>query len=112
MAVKVISRASEIQWLKRAEGLSQVILLTKRLKYQGVLHYALKYALWALPDGGIIEIKDSGPLSADSRPYTINFNQVCQVVWTFLKDEITLISIDRDIGNLRVRVKKPKSASG
>ena len=61
-----------------------VTIHTKKIKYQGVLHYAIKYAAWSLKKNSTLLIRDNGPYEVVIRPYLISIYQVNQCVHQFL----------------------------
>ena len=71
------------------------------------MHYALKYSFWALKNKGILNIIDNGPYDVSIKPYRINFYQINQVIFQFLKDSVKLIR--RDFKNGTICLQKIKS---
>ncbi len=80
------------------------IIHTKKIKYQGVLHYAIKYAAWSLKKNAILLIKDNGPYEVVIRPYLISIYQVNQCVHQFLKAKVKTIKTDFRNGILEYKV--------
>jgi hypothetical protein len=81
-----------------------VTIHTKKIKYRGVLHYAIKYAAWSLKKKATLLIKDNGPYEVVIRPYLISIYQVNQCVHQFLKANVKPIKTDFDNGTLEYEV--------
>jgi hypothetical protein len=81
-----------------------VTIHTKKIKYRGVLHYAIKYAAWSLKKNSTLLIKDDGPYEVIIRPYLITIYQVNQCVQQFLKASVKTIKTDFDNGVLEYEV--------
>lgn len=81
-----------------------VTIYTKKIKYIGVLHYAIKYAAWSLKKKATLLIKDNGPYEVLIRPYLISIYQVNQCVHQFLKANVKTIKTDFKNGILEYKV--------
>lgn len=95
-----ISDKSDILRVKSLTGLREVVLDSKRIKYQGLLLHALKYALWAVRPYGIIRVKDNGPDHQGILPWTISFpivRQICQTVLGPYCEPPVICSASREI---------------
>lgn len=102
----IIKNLKDVYLLKNTRDLDEVIIYTRKLKYKGVLHYALKYAYWSLKDLGSLKIIDNGPFNIQIRPYSINFHQVIQLTHQFLKDGIELVDRNFEKGYANYIIKK------
>ena len=101
-----IRNVKDLEQLKSSKDLDKIILFTKYFKYQGLFHYALKYAYWSLKHQGQLIIKDNGPFHIGIRPYKINIYQVNQIVFQFLKDSVELVDRDFDKGIIKLKIIK------
>lgn len=99
-----IRTLKDLNRLKNLKDLDMVIIHTKRLKYKGLLHYALKYSYWSLKEEGELIIIDNGPFDIGIKPYKINIYQINQIVFQFLKDCVELVERDFSTGFIKLKV--------
>ncbi|MBN8751013.1 MAG: hypothetical protein J0I65_26460 [Variovorax sp.] len=83
--------------------LEKVLIQTERLKYRGLLPCALRYAVWAVRQGGVIEIQDHGRLDASSPAFEFTFNNVRRCVARFCSRDTDLVDLAPGLIRLRRR---------
>lgn len=93
--------------LKEARYLDSVVVESGAIKRAGVLRYALKYALWAVRPGGVIEIIDDGPRNYDVTPYQMPFSLVAQQAFKLFARDAECLDIDQ--AGMRLRFRRTKS---
>lgn len=101
-----IKNLKDIETLKYSiKKFDSIVIFTKKIKYRGVFHYALKYAFWHLKENGKLLIYDNGPYEILIRPYLFSVYQVNQCVHQFLKSEIKTLKTDFKRGILEYKKK-------
>tara|TARA_B100001057_G_C22871531_1_gene959206 strand:- start:9613 stop:10767 length:1155 start_codon:yes stop_codon:yes gene_type:complete len=103
----IVKNLKDIEKLKNLTDLDSVTIYSKKIKYNSLFHYALKYAFWSLKNNGILTIYDNGPFEIAMKPYKINIYQINQILFQFLKDSITLIDRDFKKGKIICIINKP-----
>lgn len=99
-----IHNIKDIESLKYSiKKFDSIVIFTKKIKYKGVLQYALKYAFWHLKENGKLIIFDNGPYEVLIRPYLLSVYQVNQCVHQFLKSDIKTLKTDFNKGILEYK---------
>lgn len=82
---------------------SAIHINTGLLKRAGVLRYAFKYAIWALPIGGELIVQDSPARGFGFSTRFVDFWQIKNELFKVLKDQVEVISLDEATGLIRLR---------
>lgn len=105
----MIKTIEDIYGLKyKYETYDEVTIHTKTLKYDGVLRYAFKYALWSLKTNGKLIIVDEAHRSYGKKVDYIDFWQVRHELFNSLKDKVELMTLENENGKLEVLKKSPE----
>lgn len=81
---------------RRMVDLDSVTVRTARLKYRNLLPHALKYAFWAVREGGSIIVEDDGAANAAPPAFMVSFNVVRQWAFKYIGSGCELASLDHD----------------
>jgi transposase InsO family protein len=90
----IVSDRASLAKLRTLYDLDEVVLQTSRLKYSGLVPCAVKYALWALRQGGRLIVEDTGRADATFVPFTVPFNLIRQWIFKFAGNDVELESFD------------------
>lgn len=107
-----IATVSDLYELRRQRLLDAVTIECGAIKRAGSLRYALKYALWAVRPGGIVDIVDDGPPGYDVRPFQIPFSVVTQQAFKLYDGDAICEDIDSAAMRLRFRRIRPLPRTG
>lgn len=94
MSTQIVSTRADLNDLYRHAGLNHILLHTNHFKYRGLMPLALKRSLYALREGGRLEIVDDGFSSTNSPPFEVPFNLIRQWTFKLLGRDTKLIKID------------------
>lgn len=107
-----VASVADLYQLRGLRLLDSVTLETRAIKRAGCLRHALKYALWAVRPGGMVEIVDDGPRNYDTVPYQIPFSLVLQQVFKLFDGEAECQDIDQAGMRLRFTRTRPEPERG
>ena len=108
----VVRTASDLYRLKRAEGLSSVVVDTKRLKFRNLVPHGLKYATWALRPGGTLLVRDNGANVYDLWPRFVSFKLMRQWTFKLLAADTELVRLDTVAGEIELVRRRPPTPPG
>lgn len=106
----IVSKAEHLAGLRNSHGLEGVTLQAAAFKHNGLLPYALRYALWAVAPGGTILVTDDGRKDADSPIYAAPFNLVSQWTFRMLGDDVEVVSFQP--GHIELVRRRPAPEPG
>ena len=89
-------KKEDIYALQSKTDVERIRIIAKGFKNNGTLLPALKYSLWALKQGGILEVFDSGPNSDHISPYNLPFSLIQMQVISALKENVEILKIDSE----------------
>lgn len=104
----IVSKAEHLAGLRKSHGLEGVTLHAAGFKHNGLLPYALRYALWAVAPGGTIVVTDDGRKDADSPIYATPFNLVSQWTFRMLGDDVEVVGFETG----RIELVRRRAAPG
>jgi hypothetical protein len=103
----IIRNISDLYILKSSEeSYDEVIICAEKLKYTGVIPYALKYAYWSLNLMGIIKIFDSPHSTFAFQKNKIGFWQVRYLCAKILGNFCDFIEVDNNKGEIILQKNK------
>lgn len=103
----IVSDYEDLYSLKEISGYyDEITIKLNKLKFQGLIRHAVKYANNALVTGGIMIIESSPFESYVLTRNKIDFWQVKYEVFGSLKDTIEILEVSNAEGRLRLQKKK------
>lgn len=84
-------------------GVAKIQIHSKRFRRSGTLRHALKYSLWALMPGGILEIFDSPSAGEGYSTHQYNFWHIRHELFKSIGKDLEIESIDSRQGHLLAR---------
>ncbi len=106
----IVSHPRDLPLLRDSRDVEAVTLHAGSLKHNGLLPYALRYALWAVAPGGRILITDKAEKDPDSPIFEVPFNIVSQWTFRMLGDDVEVASFKP--GEIELRRRRPVPAAG
>lgn len=106
----IVRHARDLPLLRDSRDLEAVTLHAGALKHNGLLPYALRYALWAVAPGGRILVTDKGQKNPDSPIYEVPFNIVSQWTFRMLGDDVEVANFKP--GEIELIRRRPVPATG
>lgn len=107
-----ISRSDDLGAARQRRMVDRVTIYTQRLKHRGLLPYALKYGLWALKPGGVLEIWDEGSNNYSMNAFAMPFEAVRHCVFGCLGSDVAIEAVDLARKHLVFRRQLPLTPSG
>lgn len=112
MSTQEVRTRADLIALYRQTGLDHVRLHTQHFKYRGLMPLALKRSLYALREGGRLEIVDGGFFSVNSPPFEVPFNLIRQWTFKLVGRDTKLIEIDIKASTMTLERTRAVAAPG
>jgi hypothetical protein len=100
----IVSTIDDIYSIQNKRNMAPTIRIdVQSLKKKGVLRYAFKYALWALPVEGNLIVQDSPRSGFGFSTTSMDFWQIRNELFKALKGDVKLVALDDASGTIRLQ---------
>jgi hypothetical protein len=103
---------AQLYSLRRITGLNEVRIISHHLKRRGLLLHAVKYAYWAVKQGGVIHIEDNGPDDQGIQAWRITFPMVRQLALVAIGNGCERPEVSASSRTISLRRKEPVPPPG